>query len=129
MKRNEFPLELISDNQIKILVIDDEINILRNFIRVFYENKRFKIETANSGFIAGAKLEEFRPDIIILDIYLGDMDGRDLSDYLRKKPEYENIKIIGMSGKLNSKEIRSALDGDFDSFFYLILLKMAYYES
>ena len=66
MKEHDIPMEFLNGEKIKILVIDDEKIVTRSIERIFHTDERFMLETANSGFSAGAKLEKFKPDIIIL---------------------------------------------------------------
>jgi len=116
MKKNGMPLEFLGGDKIKILVVDDEINMTRAIKRTFQNVDQFHIETANSGFSAGTKLESFRPDVVVLDIYLGDMDGREFFKHIREQPELNGTKVIGISGKLREDEIQPLLDQGFDDF-------------
>ncbi len=78
--------------------------------------EKYQIESADSGFIAGSKLEVFKPDIVILDIFPGDIDGRDFLKFIRNHPELSESKVIGMSGKLDKYEIKELLEKGFDKF-------------
>jgi len=116
MKENGFPLEFINENKIKILIVDDDENVTTAMVKAFKYEEHFQFEVANSGFSAGAKLESFKPDVVILDIFLGDMDGREFLKYIRKRPEFKGIKVIGISGMLNTDEISPLLDLGFAEF-------------
>ena len=116
MVENNIPLEFINEGKIKILVVDDEVNMVKTIERAFKNEEKFIIETAYSGFSAGIKLEKFKPEVIILDIILGDIDGREFFDYIRNHPEMNGTKIIGISGKLANDEIQPLLDKGFNEF-------------
>ncbi len=58
----------------KILVVDDEAEI-RNLIREILEDEGFEVATADNGAGARALLEQFRPRLVLLDIWMPDMDG------------------------------------------------------
>lgn len=110
------PLEFLGGDKIKILVVDDEVNMTKAIKRAFQNVDQFHIETAHSGFSAGAKLESFKPDVVVLDIYLGDMDGREFFKHISEQPEFNGIKVVGISGKLSSTEIEPLLDKGFIAF-------------
>lgn len=116
MKENNIPLEFINGDKIKILVIDDEPSIPRTIQKVFKNEEKFEIETASSGFTAGAKLESIKPDVVILDIFLGDMDGREFFKYIHNHPDLNNVKVIGISGKLRKEEVEQLYKTGFDAF-------------
>ena len=58
----------------KILVVDDELEI-RSLIREILEDEGFKVATAEDSDAARALLEQFRPRLVLLDIWLPDVDG------------------------------------------------------
>ncbi len=116
MQEHNIPMEFLNGDKIKILIVDDEKDVVRTLIKILSKNEKYQIESADSGFIAGSKLEVFKPDIIILDIFLGDIDGRDFSKFIRNHPELSESKVIGMSGKLDKNEIKELLKKGFDEF-------------
>ena len=117
MINNNMPLDLLEkEEKIIILIVDDEIDLVSMICKGFQGEERFRIETAYSGFSAGVKLTESKPDIILLDIYLGDMDGRELLEHIRNTPELLNTHVIGMSGKFSADEIEPLLQLGFKAF-------------
>ena len=80
------------------------------------KERNLEIETANSGFKAGVKLTEFKPDIVILDIILDDMDGREFFEHIKEDPELKEIKVLGISGKIDPDEEQLLLDMGFSAF-------------
>ncbi len=116
IEQRGFPLEFINDDKIRILVVDDEVDITTFISKALKREKKFEIEIANSGFKVGVKLKEFNPDILILDIILGDFDGRELLKHIKENTELNNIKVIGISGKIDSSEEQALLDMGFNSF-------------
>ncbi len=133
MKENGIPLEFLDEEEkIKVLIVDDDNelgNIIVGFLR---DDERLLVESANSGFSAGIKLESFRPDVVILDIFLGDMDGREFFEYIRQAPEHSDSKVIGITGMLEEDKIDDMLEQGFDAFlrkpFDMAVLKRLIYE-
>jgi len=116
MTKNNIPMEFIHAKEIKILVIDDEVLVTEAIVEDFNNSTDFIVETAHSGFAAGTKLETFRPDIVILDIFLGDMDGREFFKYIRNHMELKSTRVIGISGKVKQNEIDEFVKMGFDKF-------------
>ena len=88
----------------RVLVIDDSPLICK-LIRTRLEIEGIShVETAYDGRQGLEKLDSFAPDLIILDIQMPVMDGREVLRLIRSKPKYDSLPII----------IESALEGDID---------------
>ena len=72
--------------------------------------------TASSGFRTGILVREFRPHVLVLDIGLDDIDGRDVCLTLRNDPMLDDVKIVGISGIVSPGEGRKMLAEGFDHF-------------
>lgn len=79
----------------KILIVDDDANIA-DLISLYLTKECFQCEIASDGETAVRKHEEFRPDLILLDIMLPGMDGYDVCREIRKK---YTTPIIMLSAK------------------------------
>ncbi len=77
----------------KILVVDDEVDIVR-LITLKLANEGFKVIGAGDGEEALKKVAEDKPDLIILDISMPKMDGWEVCEKLKAKPESKDIPII-----------------------------------
>ena len=78
MKENGIPLDnLMADRQgkIKILIVDDEQEIVDLMVDVFNRDGRFEVRTATSGYDAGLVTQKFINDIIILNYMLTNVKG------------------------------------------------------
>ena len=80
----------------KILAVDDEESI-RNLVAVTLRNRGFDVETANDGVQAIDKAALWRPDLIILDVMMPNMNGWEARKKLRENPATEHIPIIILS--------------------------------
>lgn len=76
----------------KILVVDDDKNICE-LLRLYMENDGFTVMTANDGEAAVKAFEEFKPDILLLDIMLPKMDGWQVCREIRKTADTPIIMI------------------------------------
>ena len=80
----------------RILVVDDDPDIL-DALKVMLEDEGYTVETANNGHILQLLEGTNLPSLIILDVLLSGMDGRDLAEQLRKKPDTKDIPIVMIS--------------------------------
>ena len=79
-----------------IMIVDDE-HPFHEFYMVMLENTDYKIIHVYDGEEALSKLEQEKPDLIILDILLDMMTGDSLFLYLKGMPEYADIPVIVIS--------------------------------
>lgn len=86
------------DTSKKVLLVDDEPNILVA-LEYLMQSKGFKVEKAIDGEIALAKVEKFRPEIIVLDVMMPGMDGFEVARILRTNPNYTDLKIVFLTAK------------------------------
>lgn len=68
----------------KVLIVDDEDDV-RLFLRDFLCDREFDVETASNGEEALDKFPQFKPDIILLDIMMPGLDGLQCLEHIRKK--------------------------------------------
>ncbi|HSV43693.1 MAG TPA: response regulator [Candidatus Bathyarchaeia archaeon] len=87
----------------KILVVDDDELTLR-LLTTRLQAARFAVIEANNGRDALRKAISDRPDIVIMDIMLPDMQGSDAVKLMQDNPELSNIKIIFLSGIISRQD-------------------------
>ncbi len=110
MKDNDIPLDNLDSGRHKVLVVDDDPEIVELMVDVFERDGRFEVRTAGSGYDAGVMTQEFRPDMIILDYMLPDVNGNIVCKTIRQNPLFEHTKIIIVSGVVNQDEINEMLN-------------------
>jgi two-component system, OmpR family, response regulator len=116
MKANAIPLEGLESGKKKVLIVDDDAEIVDLMVEVLSRDGRFDIKTATSGYEAGIHTQQFRPDCILLDYMLPDVNGNVVCHTIRKNPEFENIKIIIVSGVIKQDEIDQLLKSGAQDF-------------
>jgi len=94
----------------KILVVDDDQVIVETITAGLEEDPHeYEVIAAADGFEAGLQVSHFRPDLLILDIMMPDIDGYEVCRKLKTSEETKHIKIIVLSGYLdedNYKKMR-----------------------
>ena len=116
MKENKIPLDTIESGKRKVLVVDDDAEIVELIVDVLARDGRFETETASSGYEAGIATERFRPDLILLDYMLPDVNGNIVCQAIRGNPAFENIKIIIVSGVVKRDEIAQLIKSGAEDF-------------
>ena len=116
MKDNNIPLDSIESGKKKILVVDDDAEIVELIVDVLVRDGRFETKTASSGYEAGISTQQFRPDLILLDYMLPDINGNVVCQTIRQNPEFENTKIIIVSGVVKEDEIDQLLKSGAEDF-------------
>ena len=116
MRDNNMPLGNIETGKKRILVVDDDAEIVELMVDVLVRDGRFDIKTASSGYEAGIVTEQFRPDLIILDYMLPDVNGNIVCRTIRSNSEFADTKIIIVSGVVNQSEIEDLLDSGAQDF-------------
>jgi len=116
MKDNKIPLDTMESGKRKVLVVDDDAEIVELIIDVLDRDGRFDTETASSGYEAGIATERFRPELILLDYMLPDVNGNIVCQAIRGNPDFENIKIIIVSGVVKRDEIAQLIKSGAEDF-------------
>lgn len=76
----------------KIMIVDDEENIVE-LVKVILEQEEFEVVGVNSGQECLEKLKEAKPDLILMDMMMPGMSGREATEKIRNDPKTKNIKI------------------------------------
>ena len=116
MKENSIPLDNLDSGKKKVLIVDDDAEIVELIADVLVRDGRFDVKSAATGYDAGVSTEQFRPDLILLDYMLPDVNGNVVCQTIRKNPEFENIKIIIVSGVIKQDEIDHLLKSGAEDF-------------
>jgi excisionase family DNA binding protein len=116
MKENNIPFDSLESGKKKVLIVDDDAEIVELMADVLIRDGRFDIKTAASGYDAGIMTQQFLPDLILLDYMLPDVNGNVVCETIRKNPEFENIKIIIVSGVIKQDEIDQLLKSGAEDF-------------
>jgi len=82
----------------KVLIIDDDVDTLR-LVGLMLQRQGYQISAATSGEQGLAKAFEERPDIILLDVMMPDMDGYEVTRRLRKNPTTQSTPILMFTAK------------------------------
>jgi DNA-binding response OmpR family regulator len=91
----------------RILIVDDEPAIAR-LVKMSLSVEGYDAVTATSGFEALERVEEKKPDLVILDIMMPGMNGYEVCTQLKSKPETKNIHVVFLSARGDSGDPQRA---------------------
>lgn len=92
----------------KILIVDDDHSIV-SVVTMILHNEGYSVDALYSGEDLTNNVKTSRPDLILLDIALGLLDGRDLCNLLKSDPEISHIPVIlfsALNGYFVTEELR-----------------------
>ena len=116
MRENDIPTGLQETGPIRVLIVDDDPQIIRMLEDFLGEDARFEIQTATTGYDAGMVTREFRPDVILLDYILPDINGRVVCERIKSDQELMDTRVIIISGDIRREEINGLLDAGAEDF-------------
>lgn len=98
------------------LIVDDEWGI-RECIGYALRKKGFAIENAENGKVALEKIARNKPDIIILDFAMPQMDGLQVCNQLKRHPDTQDIPIIFLSAHKHIEQMIKDMPGAAVKYF------------
>jgi two-component system, OmpR family, response regulator len=116
MRDNGIPTDALESGKRKVLVVDDDQDLVELMVDVFERDGRFDVKTANNGFDAGMLTKEFRPDLVVLDVMLPDINGKEVCQRVRADDTLEEVKIICISGMVEQDKVADLKASGADDF-------------
>lgn len=92
-----------------ILIVDDEITV-RRLLRFMLEHAGFTVVEAEDGYSALTQVKDARPDAIILDVMMPNMDGLQTCQILRGQEATADLPIIMLSAKTTPEAMVDGLE-------------------
>ena len=116
MIENRIPTDALESGKRKVLIVDDDVELAELLKDVFDRDGRFDVQTANNGFDAGMQVKEFKPDLMVLDVMLPDINGKEVCQRVRSDRNMDALKIICISGMVEQDKISELTDAGADDF-------------
>lgn len=116
MKDNGIPTDALESGKRKAMIVDDDRELVELIQDVLLADGRFEVRAVNNGFDAGMMVREYRPDVLILDVMLPDINGKEVCQRVRSDSSLDDVKIICISGMVEQDKIadlRAAGANDF----------------
>jgi len=116
MRENDIPLDALEGGKKRVLVVDDDPEILELFEDLLGRDSRFEVKSAGTGYEAGLLTESFKPSLIILDYMLPDINGDLVCRRVREREDLSETKIMFVSGVVRQDEVEELMRAGADEF-------------
>jgi excisionase family DNA binding protein len=118
MKDNGIPTDALESGKRKVLLVDDDADLVELMHRMLDEDGRFEVKIASNGFDAGMMVKDYRPDVIVLDVMLPDINGKEVCQRVRADPTLEDVRILCISGMVEDDKIQELRLAGADFFMH-----------
>jgi excisionase family DNA binding protein len=118
MKDNGIPTDALESGKRKVLLVDDDNDLVVLMTKFLEEDGRFEVRVASNGFDAGMMVKEYRPDMIVLDVMLPDINGKEVCHRVRADTTLEDVRILCISGMIEEDKIQELRLSGADDFLH-----------
>ncbi len=116
MRENGIPTDALDSGRRKVLVVDDDEDLTELICDSLERDGRLEVRSVNNGFGAGMLIKEFRPDLIVLDVMLPDINGKEVCTLVRSQKNMDDVRIICISGMVEDSKIQELYDAGANDF-------------
>ena len=116
MRENGIPTDALDSGKRKILIVDDDEDLVDLLVDHFERDGRFDVRSVNNGFGAGMMIKEFGPDLVVLDVMLPDINGMEVCQLVRRDKSMDEVRIICISGMVEQDRIQQLRDAGANDF-------------
>lgn len=99
----------------KILIIEDESDLV-DLVKIRLEANQYDVISAPDGKAGLEKIKKERPDLIILDVLMPEMDGFEVCRKIRVDDKYKKIPVIMLTVKFQPSDLKFARDLGADAY-------------
>jgi PleD family two-component response regulator len=118
MRDNGIPTDALESGKRKVLVVDDDHELVELISDVLDRDGRFEVRSVNNGFDAGMMVKEYHPDLIVLDIMLPDINGKEVCQRVRSDKSTDDVRIICISGMVEEDKVGELKAAGADDFMH-----------
>ncbi len=118
MRDNGIPTDALESGKRKVLIVDDDEELVELISDVLERDGRFEIRVANNGFDAGMVVKEYRPDLVVLDIMLPDINGKEVCQRIRADANLEDVRVICISGMVEEDKVGELMAAGANDFMH-----------
>jgi two-component system OmpR family response regulator len=115
LEKHGVPVSRLAGVMPAILVVDDDTDLL-TLIRRALADGAFLVELAACGYDAGVLAERLRPQLIVLDVLLPDIDGRVICRQIKNNPVTAHTRVLAITGLKGPEAERSIAEAGFDDY-------------
>jgi excisionase family DNA binding protein len=116
MRENNIPTDELQGGAKRVLVVDDDANIVDLLIEVLQRSGQYEVRSASTGYEAGMLTEQFKPDLVLLDYMLPDLNGSVVCRAIRQNPLLAGTKVVIVSGVVKPADVEELMRAGADDF-------------
>lgn len=99
----------------RILVVEDEESLLK-LESILFTSKGYQVTGVRGGLDALRSISQQRPDLVVLDIMLPDMDGFEVCRSIKEDPETRSIPVVMLTAKKSSRDLEAGRVAGADAY-------------
>jgi two-component system alkaline phosphatase synthesis response regulator PhoP len=93
----------------RVVIVDDDV-LIRETVRLTLEHEGFDVNAIEDPAAALGEIRSAKPDLVVLDLYMGGVDGREIARALKKDPETKKIPIVFFTASNDAVDVVTGLD-------------------
>jgi excisionase family DNA binding protein len=113
MRANGIPLTALDHGATRVLLVDEDAELTKLLGEALSHNGDCEITTASSAFEAGMLAQSSRPQVIVLDVSLGDVHPKRIVETIRASENLSGVKLIATSGAMTEGQGQRLLQEGF----------------
>lgn len=98
-----------------ILAVDDDPDAL-DIVRTFLESRGYRVVTASDGHEALARLEKARPDLVLLDVMMPEIDGWEVARTIKNHSEFSDTRVVMLTARSDFTDKQEGLRAGADDY-------------
>jgi two-component system alkaline phosphatase synthesis response regulator PhoP len=95
--------------QKRVVIVDDDL-LIRETVRISLEHSGFAVHVIEDPSTALAFIQAEKPDLVILDMYMGSVDGREIARGLKSDPATSKLPVVFFTGSNEAVDVVTGLD-------------------
>ena len=109
----EESLPVAAESAFRILIVDDNVGSAKVLGMLFEKLGQPQVELAHSGRDAIDAARRYKPDVIVLDLILGDISGLEVAKTIRQEAELSGTLLVALTGNSSPEDHRKSLEAGF----------------
>jgi DNA-binding response OmpR family regulator len=101
--------------EVPILVVDDDPSAL-DIVQTYLQAQGYQVSLARDGKEALAKLEEVRPELILLDVMMPGMDGWEVARVIKNHPDFHDVRVVMLTARSDFTDKQEGLRAGADDY-------------
>jgi len=99
-----------------VLIVDDALSV-RNSLLQMVQDAGFRAQTARDGIEAVEALKDFKPDVVLTDLEMPNLNGIELTLHIRSREDLKGLPVIMITSRSQDKHRRMAEQAGVDAYF------------